>query len=160
MGLRVITSQTHAPALLSWLGSKLGWRHRLADAFTIALIDPQEDNVAREEDVVVVTALSRFTEHSCEASIAANGTGKASREYVITVFDTVFNKLGKSRLHTFVKSDNAESIALQKRLGFKQEAELADHFGPGTTALLFGITKSMWLAGRWAPRQRAEANER
>jgi hypothetical protein len=104
------------------------------------------------EEVLTVCALSRWTLGSCEASLASNGTkqAKASRQYIWTIFDFAFNHAGKTRMHTFVATDNHKSIAVQNMLGLKQEAVLKDHFGEGKDALLFGITKADWQKGKWA----------
>jgi RimJ/RimL family protein N-acetyltransferase len=156
---KVITDQKLAAALLEWMAEEfkvqLGneWMPP-TDARTIAFINPEPDNIARKQDVIAVCALSRWTTHTCEATLATSEIQhlKANREFIWTIFDYVFNHAGKSRMYTFVHVKNLKSIAVQKKLGMSQDAVLADHFGEGEDAVLFGITKKQWLSGRWGSR--------
>lgn len=150
---KVITDQKYTPLFVRWLDERCpGFGSVEGTIHTIAFVDPQPDNIARQEDVLTVCALSRWTPHSCEATLASNGAkrAKASREYIWTIFNHVFNVHGRSRLYVFVGVENAKSIVIQAMLGLTQEAVLRDHFGEGKDALLFGITKTQWLAGQWA----------
>lgn len=152
MGM-IVTDQRWQPQLLGWLNDRCpGVKDIEGTIRTLAYVDAQPDAVASPDDILTVCALSRWTQHTCEATLATNGAkrAKASREFIWTVFDYVFNHAGRSRLYTFVQTDNVKSIAVQQMLGLQQEAILADHFGPGKDAALFGITKAQWLAGPWA----------
>lgn len=152
----IVISQAFKPQFVQWLSDRCpGFDQVEGTIHTLALIDANEGDVMREEDVLTVCALSRWTPGSCEATLASNGAkrAKASREYIWTIFDYVFNKAGRSRLYTFVGVDNEKSIAVQHMLGLKQEALLRDHFGEGKDALLFGITKTDWQNGPWASKE-------
>jgi hypothetical protein len=154
----IVTNQRFQPLLMQWLEQRCpGVLGIEGTVHAIAYVDAEVSAPCREEDVLTVCALSRWTPHTCEATLASNGAkrAKASREYIWTIFDYVFNQAGRSRLYTFVGVDNDKSIAIQLMLGLRQEAVLSDHFGEGKDGLLFSITKSQWLAGPWASKESA-----
>jgi RimJ/RimL family protein N-acetyltransferase len=150
----VITDQARCAEFCEWLYQHGGVNAPLnvAEARTLAYALVHDDGT---EEILTVCALTRWKPHSCEASLASDGSkrSKASREYIWTIFDYVFRFAGRSRLETYVAVDNHKSIAVQYMLGLKQEAQLEDHFGEGKDALLFGITQRQWQKGPWASQE-------
>ncbi len=153
--LKVIADQSHAALFAAFLDARMPAPIELDLDRTrfIALVDIPEDRPATIGDILTVCALNRWTPHTCEATLASSGgkRQKATREYITTIFDFVFNHAKRSRLITHVAVENEKSIAVQHMLGMKQEALLRDHFGEDQDALLFGLTKREWLAGPWRP---------
>ena len=81
---KVITSQHFAPSLINWLAQRCpGFEEVEGPIHTIAFVDPRPDNVAREEDVLTVCALSRWTPHTCEATLATSGAKRAWRAAIL-----------------------------------------------------------------------------
>lgn len=159
MTCKIITDQRFQPVLLEWLDERCpSVAETEGTIYTIAYVDAPEDDIARVEDVLTVCALTRWTTHTCEATLATNGAkrAKASREYIWTIFDYVFNKAGRSRLVTHVAVDNHKSIAVQHMLGMKQVAVLEDYFGEGKDVIQFGLTKRQWQKGPWATKEQEQ----
>lgn len=153
---KIIVDQRFAPALLKWLDERCPGVAKLEGTqYLLAFVKPQEDDIAREEDILCVCALNRFTEHTCEATLATNGSkqSKANREFIWTIFNYVFNVAGLSRFNTIVSVDNEKSIAVQHMLGLTVDCVLKDQLGEGKDAYLFSLTKREWLAGKWATKE-------
>ena len=151
MGL-IVTDQRWNDHFIGWLGERFGDWAPPPDTRTIAYVDTTAESYTPGDEILTCTVFSRWTPHTCEVSLATNGSkqSKASRTYIFTIFDYVFNHAGKSRFYTFVGVDNEKSIILQQMLGLNLEARLADHFGEGKDAFLFGITKRQWQQGKWS----------
>ena len=54
--------------------------------------------------------------------------GKINRQFLAIIFDYPFVQLGVSKIIGPVKSDNLTAIKFDKKLGFKEEAQLLDVF--------------------------------
>lgn len=149
----IVTDQHWQPAFVEWLDRYCpGFKNVEGRVITFAYVDAEPDAPAQEEDVLTVIALSRWTANTCEVTVATNGAKKpkATRKLIWTVFDYVFNVANCSRLYAFCSVDNDKSIAVQENLCLTREARLADHYGEGKDAFLYGITKAQWLNSRWA----------
>jgi len=102
-------------------------------------------------EVLGAVALHRWTDHTCDATIASDGTKRwASRLFIFTVYDWAFRHADKSRVNFIVRPSNADSVLLQERLGHVLEARLADAFGDGQDALLYGLTRRAWRQSKWS----------
>ena len=88
------------------------------------------------------------------------GKGYALEAAVATI-DYAFDLLGWDNVIHTIDPDNAASIRLLERLGFKVEghlrAEWETHIGV-RDSLIFGLLKDEWLARRLPPADRAAAS--
>ena len=144
----LVLDPKHDATFCAWVSDKLpGCEFNPSECRTIGHVLLHED---RDPEIIGAVVLSRWTAHTCDASIASDGTKRwATRRFIFAVYDYAFRHADKSRINFIVRVDNADSIRLQERLGHTLDGRLADAFGEGQDALLFGLTRSAWLAGPW-----------
>lgn len=154
----IVTDQQYAPALLQWMRERISGDIGAFDASecrTVAHVLVHEDKPA---EVLAVVAFNRWSPFACEGNIASDGTRRwFSRDFAFTVYDFVFRHAGKTRFNFTVTVDNKDAIAMHESLGHEYVARLLDAFGENNDALMYGLTRSQWQAGKWAkPSQRKE----
>lgn len=88
-----------------------------------------------------------YTGRSIQCSIATDSPGWCSRRTLQAIFGYVFNTCSCVRTTALVASDNAKSIELVTRLGYRLEGTIRDHFDDGIDMLVFGMLKEecRWL---------------
>jgi len=102
-------------------------------------------------EILCVVAFNRWTAHTCEGSIASDGTKRwMSREFAFTVYDYAFRHADKSRLNFTVRADNTAAITMHEKLGHEFVCRLTDAHGEGKDAFIYGLTRKQWKKGRWA----------
>lgn len=139
----VMPSPQTDPILCAWTSQQLNVQFEPTMCRAIAHVDGGE--------IAAVCVLTNWTPHSCEISIATDGTRTwASRRYLHEVYKYAFIDAGKSRVNFSVAPDNVESIRLQEALGHKRECVLEDAAGTGHPLILYGLTKTEWLRGKYA----------
>lgn len=157
MGKRlIITDQAVAPALLAWMKERIGpcGAFDPEDCRTIAHAIEHDDG---RIEILCVVALNRWTPFSCEGNIASDMSKRwMTRDFAFAVYDFVFRHAGKTRFNFTVSVDNAEAIEMHERLGHRRIATLEDAFGEGRHALLFGLTRGQWKAGRFSAPSRTQ----
>jgi RimJ/RimL family protein N-acetyltransferase len=102
--------------------------------------------------IVAVIVYSRYDGHQCEISIATESPTWASRRILAALFSYPFNQLKVKRAGLIIRADNAKSISLATRLGFKRETNeqgLRQYCRDGESAHVFGMLKSecKWING-------------
>jgi len=81
-------------------------------------------------------------------SIGAENAVWAGRDTIGALLGFPFLELGCNRISAFVAASNTRSRKLVEGVGFKQEGQMRDLFGPGEDGLCFGMLKSeadVWL---------------
>jgi len=121
-------------------------------AKTIAHVETEDGKSFGDKDIMMVSAFSQWTTHSAEVTLVSNGAkkAKATKLYIVTVLDFVFNMCGRSCLMARIPADNHKSMAVADMLGMRNKCKLEDCFGPGKDGYLYVLTKKQWLQGSWA----------
>jgi RimJ/RimL family protein N-acetyltransferase len=147
----IVTGQQHAPVFLQWMRERIGGdvgEFDATDCRTIAHVLVHDD---RPAEILAVVAFNRWTPFTCEGNIASDGTRRwFSRDFAFTIYDFVFRHADKTRFNFTVSTDNKEAIAMHKGLGHEYVARFTDAFGEGKDALIYGLTRKQWHAGKWA----------
>jgi len=147
----IVTDQQYAPTFLQWMRERIGGDIGEFDAKecrTIAHVLIHDDKPA---EILAVVAFNRWSPFACEGNIASDGTKRwFSREFAFTVYDFVFRHANKTRFNFTVSVDNKEAIQMHESLGHEYVAKLADAFGENEDALIYGLTRKQWQAGKWA----------
>jgi len=135
---------------IEWMASRLALEgeFKAESAIAIAHVEYSPDLQA---DVLGVVALNDWRPASCEGHIASDGSGRwMTRKFAHTVYDFVFRHAAKFRMNFVVGTENAPAIRMHDKLGHERMCHLADAYGDGKDAYLYGLTKKQWLAGKFA----------
>lgn len=146
MANRFIEYRT-SPALLQWAAQNLGLIGFSPEARTISHMLQNDDGSVQPLAVVV---FDRWTEFTCEVSIASDETGRwTSKGFIRTVYDYVFIHAKKLRMNMAVSLQNEKPINMHTALGHVVDGQLRDGFGEGHDGILYGFTKQDYLASKW-----------
>jgi len=154
----IVIDQQYAPEFLQWMRERIGGdigEFGASDCRTIAHVLIHDDKPA---EILAVVAVNRWSPFACEGNIASDGTKRwFSREFAFTIYDFVFRHANKTRFNFTVSVDNKEAIQMHESLGHEYVAKLVDAFGEDKDALIYGLTRKQWQAGKWAtPYKRKE----
>lgn len=105
-----------------------------------------EDAAGRIRGMVVFDG---WTENAAQAHIALD-TPMAWRSLSGPVFEYVFEQCGKGVFLVCIPSHNARSIALTRRLGFREAHRVRDGWAPGDDLILFEMRREDWRARKAA----------
>jgi len=158
LGKRFIEGRTD-PALLQWAAEKLELAAFSPDARTVAHMVLNHDATVEPLCVVV---FDRWTDYTCEVSIASDETGRwAGKDFIRTIYSYVFEHAKKLRMNMAVSVQNTNAINMHEKLGHKVDGRLRDGFGEGHDGILYGFTKQDYLASKWhkKPDQREKGYE-
>jgi RimJ/RimL family protein N-acetyltransferase len=148
---KIVTDQQYAPVFLKWMRERIGGDvgdFDAADCRTIAHVLVHDH---KPPEILAVVAINRWSPFTCEGNVASDGTKRwFSRDFAFTIYDFVFRHAGKTRFNFTVSADNKEAIALHEGLGHEYVARFADAFGEDKDALVYGLTRRQWHAGKWA----------
>lgn len=138
--------------LIDWIKDRIPPEYGLADwdpngTLCTLLLD-------EEGEPIVATAIDGFTTHSCELTIASDGTQRwATPKFICGTYDFIFRTLpGLNRVSMITASCNEAALLMHKALGHVQEGVHRDYFGPGRDAISFSYLRSDWLSSRWHAR--------
>ncbi len=134
---------------IDWMASRidLDGVFKAEDAIAIAHVEYTEDLKAQ---VLGVVAINNWSPAACEGHIASNGSGRwMTRKFARFVYDFVFNHAGKCRFNFVVGVDNEQAVRMHDKLGHERMCRLADAYGDGRDAYLYGLTKKQWLTGKY-----------
>jgi RimJ/RimL family protein N-acetyltransferase len=109
-----------------------------------------------DAELVAVAVYSERRGANIEMSIAADTPRWATRHVIGQLLSYPFTVFGCRRITAVVREDNARSRRLVGGMGFKHEGTMRDAF-EGADAMIFGLTKHDWAAGRWHCRLLQEA---
>lgn len=87
-------------------------------------------------NILGVVIFSRFTTGNCEVTVAAQDPRFITRELAAAVAVYAFRQLNCRRLTAIISVDNAKSLKLAQRLGFRIEGTLRDWFPSGNAHVL------------------------
>ncbi len=140
---------------INWMADRLALDgvFKVEDAIAIAHVEYDDDLNA---EVLGVVAINNWSPAACEGHIASDGTARwMTRQFAWTVYNFVFNHAGKSRFNFCVGVDNESAVRMHEKLGHERMCRLADAYGEGNDAYLYGLTKKQWLAGKFAESKEA-----
>lgn len=100
-------------------------------------------------DIVGSIGADHFTFNSCQLFIAVDGAA-GLQQLLRAGFDLAFNRAGMEIAYGIVNSDNAKSLRLTSKVGFKLKAKLEDGWRKGVHLMVFEIEKKdcLWLRPR------------
>lgn len=146
MAKRFIEYDTQ-PGLLLWAAHQLSLKGFSPNARTVSHIQHNDDG---SYEVLAVVVFDRWTDYTCEVSIASDRTARwASRAFITAVYKYVFEHAKKLRMNMAVSVRNKEAIAMHEKLGHVVDGRLRDGFGEGHDGILYGFTKQDFLASKW-----------
>lgn len=107
--------------------------------------------VFRSEDVAAVVAFHSYDPRTLtmQLTMAADDPRWCRKRNVAELLAYPFERAGINKLFTTIPGDNVRAIKVNEGLGLKVEAELAEMFGPGRSAVMCGMTRADWLASKW-----------
>jgi len=82
-----------------------------------------------------------YTGYSCIVNMAIEPGYQLRRDFVAAIFDYPFNQLGVEKIIVMIPTTNAKSLNIAGRMGFVEEAQVADVFGRGVTMTIHGLYK-------------------
>jgi RimJ/RimL family protein N-acetyltransferase len=135
---------------INWMADRIGLDgvFKVEDAIAIAHVQYDED---LDAEVLGVVAINNWSPAACEGHIASDGSARwMTRQFARTVYRFVFDHAQKSRFNFCVGVDNTAAVRMHDKLGHERMCRLADAYGDGEDAYLYGLTKKQWLAGKFA----------
>ena len=85
-----------------------------------------------------------------QLSMAADTPQWATRDVIRGLFRYAFCDAGAHKLWTAMPAANERAIRFNLGVGFKREATLRHHFGPGAHAVICSMLEREWRHSRWA----------
>lgn len=151
----VIAGPAHYPEKhqqsLDWIAPRAGFVEAPDAAKTLTLTHVIYDEQTLQAEILCVVALTGWTQHTCEAHIASDGSKRwATREFCHAVYDLAFNECKRSRINFLVAPDNLDAVRMHEKLGHQRIAVLEDAYGEGQDLILYGLTRKQWMNGRFA----------
>lgn len=73
---------------------------------------------------------------TCEVSIASATPRWAVRGIIRALLSVAFEQYGVGKVYSLMSHDNDKAIRFNKGIGFRQDATLRHHFGPGKHAMV------------------------
>ncbi len=131
------------PEYLDFVNERTGSNLSSAEAITIARVN-------QHGQPACVVAFHGFERWSVQATIATDGTKQwATPGYMRAIFTYPFETLDVSRIGVVIREDNALSMAMCHRMGFKSEGFQPGRFGH-LGAMLMGMRKTecRWIGGK------------
>ncbi len=153
MSKHLIVYDQH-PLFFEFAEQRLDVRYDPAVCRTIAHLLQNEDGTCA---VLCVVVANNWTDHSVELSIASEPGLWATRRFINAVYQTVFYRWRKERIHMVAEVANAPAIAMHERLRHKYEGHLDDWFGRDRPAHIYGLTKRAYEKSKW---QRSEGDNK
>lgn len=105
--------------------------------------------VNKAGDIVGSIGADHFTYNSCQLFIAIEGAA-GLQQLLRAGFDLAFNRAGMNIAYGIVNSDNAKSLRLTSKVGFKLKTKLEDGWRKGVHLMVFEMEKKacLWLTAR------------
>lgn len=137
--------------LIDWI------KHRIPEEYGYADWDPAQTLCTllldEKGEPIVATAVDGFSGHSCDLTIASDGTQRwATPKFICGTYEFIFRAPALNRVSMITAASNVAAIRMHEALGHVQEGVHRDYFGPGRDAISFSYLRSDWLASRWYAR--------
>lgn len=102
--------------------------------------------VADSGETLMVIAFHNFGPATCEISVAAFHPRPVNRSALRAIFYYPFVAMGLRRIHSVVRTDNAESLRMTAKLGLEVEG-FVKHWYPDGDGIFHGMLKEncKWL---------------
>lgn len=94
-----------------------------------------------DKRILAAIVFTDYTGRSIQCSLAADSPAWCSRRTLREIFTYVFNTCGCIRFTVLVASDNHRSLSLIRRLGFREEGSMRNHYDDGVHLMIFGMLK-------------------
>jgi RimJ/RimL family protein N-acetyltransferase len=117
------------PEHLKWAESLLGQRFDARAACWLTSLD-------QTGKILGVVIFSRFTTGNCEITVASVDPRFISKRFAFAVAAYPFLQLDCRRVTAFIAVENAKSLSLAQRLGFRIEGTARDWFPTGDAHIL------------------------
>lgn len=95
-------------------------------------------SLSQSGNILGVVIFSRFTTGNCEITVAAKDPRFITKRFAFAVAAYPFIQCGVRRVTAFIAVDNAKSLNLAQRLGFRIEGT-AKHWFPDGDAHILGL---------------------
>lgn len=139
---------TPTPLLLAWIADHIDEQHGSLDCNPLETRSTVLFDEAGEP--VVATAIDGWTKHSCDLTIASDGTKRwATKKFIVGTYNYIFNICGKSRINMITAARNEPAMRMMKALGHVQEGYHVDYFGPGLDATSWRFNRADYEKSRW-----------
>lgn len=108
--------------------------------------------VMRNGKIAAMVAFHQFDglAQTMQLTMAADDPRWCTKSTVATLLAYPFHTCNINKLYTSIPGDNARAIRVNEGLGLKRDGELPDMYGPGRSAVIYGMTKADWLASKWS----------
>ena len=130
-----------------WVIERLDDDEQFADGYPVAIVKPDEDG-----DAIIRAAMifANHTGNNVFIAGASDTNGWMSRYDVANVLNTPFRPpMNVLRITALVEETNKRSARLMEAFGFVLEGTLRDNHHEGSRTLVYGLTKSDFLGGRY-----------
>jgi RimJ/RimL family protein N-acetyltransferase len=121
------------PAYLGWAENILGVNFAGNPAVWLTSLD-------QAGNILGVVVFSSFTKGNCEVTVAAVDPRFITRRFAIAVAAYAFIQMECRRVTAMIAVENAKSLSLAQRLGFRMEGTAREWF-PGGDAYILGLLK-------------------
>lgn len=133
--------------ITDWIVDRLDEDEDFADGYPVAIVKELEDGDAVIRAAMVFT---NWTGKNVFIAGASESNGWMSRTDLANVLNTPFRPpMSVLRITALVEETNKRSARLMEALGFIQEGILRDYSAKGARTLVYGLTKSDFLGGRY-----------
>jgi RimJ/RimL family protein N-acetyltransferase len=103
-------------------------------------------SISQTGSILGVVVFSRFTTGNCEVTVVADEPRFLSRTFLYACLFYVFIQMECSRVTAFIAVENAKSLSLAQRLGFRIEGTVRKWFPTGDAHILGLIREDCkWL---------------
>ena len=125
---------------------------RFLESLTPHIIRPRTKDDFQAADVLaggdvrgVVLFTDWFPEYgTMQVHIGGTGPGWLSRPILRELFAYAFVRSDVNKLWCLMRHDARHVLDFNKRLGFRPEGTLKDHFGPGAHGVIARMTRGEW----------------
>jgi hypothetical protein len=130
-----------------WVKARLDGDDQFADGYPVAILKKLPDNDAVIRAAMIFDNCSKTNVFIAGAS-DTNGF-MAPAEVAMVLATPFLPPLNVIRITALVSKANKRSARLMEGLGFVHEGTLRDYEKPGSHTLVYGLTKSDFLGGRY-----------
>lgn len=103
--------------------------------------------IGDDQRLLAAAVFTDYTGRAMQCTLASDTPAWCSRRTLRALFAYPFNDCSCVRLTVLVASDNARSLSLSGRLGFKVEGRMREHFDEGVDLMVLGMLRHecKWL---------------
>lgn len=147
--IKVVWDQQYAPMFCKWIQERLpDSSFDPKDTITFANVDFADE---KNPKTIFAIAYHNRTKHTVQISAVSNGEKrqKLTPDFLRAIWHYAFVTDKRLAIYASVNQNNALSIALCEKMGFKRVGTLPHCEGENQDSYLFAFTKEDWLKGRY-----------